>query len=288
MVDHLVQMQQWMRLPRFSDNVDRDSILAHMRRNCENDRNIINKAFHLKSTGDVCVMLLHGWTSTPYEMRVLGKELHEQGIAVDAPLLSGHGTRPQDLENVTWDQWVADADRAYKRLRRQYARVYVGGMSMGGNLALHVAQRNPDACGVILMSTPYRMRFQTAGMMVAYITKRFFSYKKKYYPRWAQKQASITQIISYQKYPINSAFEAYEAIRNSFDSIEQVRQPAFLIQSTSDHIVARNSIDKIYRAIGSRHKEMRLIKHASHNFMGNGAHEDVFQDVVRFVLKREC
>lgn len=235
----------------------------------------------------MCVMLVHGWTSTPYEMRVLGKELNAQGIAVDAPLLSGHGTRPQDLENVTWEQWVADVDRAYKRLRKQYTRVYVGGMSMGGNLALHVAQKNPDVCGIILMSTPYRMRFQTVGMMIAYITKRFISYKKKYYPRWTKTQASITQLISYQKYPINSAFEAYLAIRNSFQHIEQVKQPAFLIQSTSDHLVARSSIDKIYRRIGSPHKDMRLIKRASHNFMGNGAHKDVFQDVVQFVLNSE-
>lgn len=287
MTEHFLRLQKWIPWTRLPVQASQYALPEQMRRDCENDRTIINKPFHLKGDGDVCVMLVHGWTSTPYEMRVLGSELNEQGIAVDAPLLSGHGTRPQDLENITWDRWVADVDRAYKRLRKQYARVYVGGMSMGGNLALHVAKNNPDVCGVILMSTPYRMRFQTVGMTLAYVTKRFISYKKKYYPRWLQSQASITQLISYQKYPISSAFEAHVAIRRSFDDVNRVQQPVFLIQSTSDHLVARNSIAKIYKKIGSQRKEMRLIKHASHNFMGNGAHKDVFQDVVRFVLDGE-
>lgn len=284
---HALQLHKLGKIAQSSRVALRCSVPAQMRAACDRDRNIINRPFHLKGGGDVCVMLVHGWTSTPYEMRVLGRELNQCGIAVDAPLLSGHGTRPQDLENVTWDQWVDDVNRAYCRLRKQYARVYVGGMSMGGNLALHVAKTNPDVCGIILMSTPYRMRFQTLGVMAAYVTKRFVSYKKKYYPRWTQSQASITQLISYQRYPISSAFEAYTAIRTSFDGIDRVVQPTFLIQSTHDHLVSRSSIDKIYDKIGSQRKEKRMIRYASHNFMGNGAHRDVFRDVVRFVRSGE-
>lgn len=253
----------------------------------QEDIGLINKPFHFKGDKDVCVMLIHGWTSTPYEMRVLGEELQSEGIAVDAPLLSGHGTRPQDLESVTWTQWVDDVDRAFKRLRKQYARVYVGGMSMGGNLALHVAKRNADVSGLILMSTPYKMRYEKVGIMMAHMTKWMFSYKKKYYPRGIQAQPSITQLISYQKYPISSAFEAYATIKNSLEDIDQVTQPVFLIQPAHDHLVARESIHKIYSKIGSHKKEKRLIKKASHNFMGNGKHKDVFQDVVRFVSENE-
>lgn len=251
------------------------------------DINVVNKPFHFKGESDVCVMLIHGWTSTPYEMRILGEELQAEGIAVDAPLLSGHGTRPQDLENVTWEQWVDDVDRAYKRLRRQYRRVYVGGMSMGGNLALHVAKKNPDVSGLILMSTPYKMRYEKITIMVAHMTKWIFSYKKKYYPRGIQAQPSITQLIAYQKYPISSAFEAYTTIKNSLKGIELISQPVFLIQPAHDHLVARESIHKIYNKIGSTVKEKRLIRRASHNFMGNGKHRDVFRDVVPFVTENE-
>lgn len=278
MTEHILKLQNVAKRRRIPDK---------MLQRYHEDINVINKPFHFKGDRDVCVMLIHGWTSTPYEMRILGEELQAEGIAVDAPLLSGHGTRPQDLENVTWEQWVDDVNKAYARLRKQYARVYVGGMSMGGNLALHVAKNNEDVSGLILMSTPYKMRYEKLGILMAHMTQWIFSYKKKYYPRGIQAQPSITQLISYQKYPISSAFEAYTTIKNSLKDIERITQPVFLIQPAHDHLVARESIHKIYNKLGSQIKEKRLIKKASHNFMGNGKHKDVFQDVVHFVKRSE-
>ncbi len=256
---------------------------SNMRERVLTDAHIINKPFHLKGDNGICVILVHGWTSTPYEMRVLGEQLHREGFAVDAPLLSGHGICPNALENVMWKQWVDDVERAYERVKKQYKKVYIGGMSMGGNLALHVASHKSDVDGVILMSTPYDMRFEKIGICTARITSKFTKYKKKYYPRVLQARPSITQLISYQQYPISSAFEAYKAIKGSLRHLENITQPVFIVQPERDHIVSYNSIHKFYKRLGSEKKEKRYVKKASHNFMGNGDHIDVFQDVVNFV-----
>ncbi len=247
------------------------------------DINIINKPFHLKGTSDTCVVLVHGWTSTPYEMRVLGRQLNKEGFGVDAPLLSGHGTKPESLENVTWEQWKEDVKRACKRVKKQYKKVYVGGMSIGGSLSLHVAANNADVDGLILMSTPYKMKYEKLGICIAYTTRKFINYKKKYYPRLLNPEPSITQLISYQRYPINSAFEAFDAIKQSHKKLHKLTQPTFLIQPQRDHLIAKNSVFEIYNRLSSDKKEIRLIKKASHNFMGNGKHKQVFDDVVKFV-----
>ncbi len=247
------------------------------------DLNIVNKPFHLKGTSDTCVVLVHGWTSTPYEMRVLGSQLNAEGFAVDAPLLSGHGTRPEHLEHVTWEQWEKDVEKAYKRVKKQYKKVYIGGMSMGGNLALHVAANNADVDGLILMSTPYTMKHEKAGLCAARVMNKFTSYKKKYYPRILNPQPSITQLISYQRYPISSAFEAFDVIKQSHEKLPDITQPTFLIQPERDHLVSRSSIYDIYGRIASEKKEIRVIQKASHNFMGNGKHREVFDSVVDFV-----
>lgn len=261
----------------------RKDVPIEMRSRYNNELNIINKSFHFKGTNDTCVILVHGWTSTPYEMRVLGEQLNGEGFGVDAPLLSGHGTKPELLEHVTWHDWVKDIDRAYNRVKKQYKKVYIGGMSMGGNLALHVAERNPQVDGVILMSTPYNMRFEKFGFCAARVTQQFIQYKRKYYPRLWKAQPSITQLISYQYYPISSAFEAFKAIKNSLTYLENIKQPIFVIQPEHDHLVSRKSVQKFYNKVGSTKKEIRYIKEANHNFMGNGQHMDVFQDVVNFV-----
>jgi len=249
------------------------------------EQNIINKPFHLKGTCDTCVILVHGWSSTPYEMRVLGEQLNSEGLGVDAPILSGHGSRPEHLENVTWDQWVCDIEKTYKRIKKQYSKVYIGGMSIGGTLALHVAAKNKDVDGIILMSTPYRLRYEKVGVAIAQLMLKFTKYKRKTYSRLWNKQPSITQLISYQRYPISSAFEVLEAIRQSHEKLGDITQPIFLIQPEKDNLVARDSINNIYKKINSSKKEMRIIKKASHNFMGNGEHSDVFESVVDFVKK---
>ena len=247
------------------------------------DLNIVNKPFHFKGTCDTCVILVHGWTSTPYEMRVLGEQLNKEGFAVDAPLLSGHGTRPEHLEHVQWEQWEKDVEKAYERVKKQYNRVYLGGMSLGGNLSLHVAAKNKDIDGLILMSTPYRMKYEKIGEFVAHSTHKFVSYKKKYYPRMWNARPSITQLISYQRYPMSSAFEAFEAIKKSHEKLSSVKQPIFLVQPKKDHIVSSGSAEEIYKRVQSDKKEIRLIEKASHNFMGNGEHAEVFDSVIDFI-----
>ena len=44
--------------------------------------------FEGSSTG---VLLLHGLTATPVEVRLIGQYLHERGYTVSGPLLPGHG-----------------------------------------------------------------------------------------------------------------------------------------------------------------------------------------------------
>ncbi|MEN8252142.1 MAG: alpha/beta fold hydrolase [Patescibacteria group bacterium] len=252
---------------------------------CESDVNIINRSFHMKGACDTCVILVHGWTSTPYEMRVLGEKLNSQGLAVDAPLLSGHGTKPEHLENISWEQWVDDVEKAYNRVKKQYKKVYIGGMSVGGTLSALVAEKNPDLDGLILMGTPYKMKHEKVGFVTVSTVNKFKKYKKKYYPKFTDAQPSITQLISYQRYPITSALEAFKAIKNSHNSFEKITQPTFLIQAEKDHLVAKNSIYQIYKKINSQKKEMCVLQNASHNFMGNNEYGNVFDNVISFVNK---
>ncbi|PID51976.1 MAG: hypothetical protein CR972_04230 [Candidatus Moraniibacteriota bacterium] len=261
----------------------RKEVPVEMRDRYNDEINIINKSFHFKGTNDTCVILVHGWTSTPYEMRILGEQLNREGFGVDAPMLSGHGINPQAMEKVVWTEWMNDVIRAYERVKKQYKKVYIGGMSMGGNLALLVASKKKDVNGVILMSTPYDMRFEKLGICIARVTSKFTKYKRKYYPRLGKAQPSITQLISYQYYPLSSVFEAYKAIKKSLNDLEKITQPVFIVQPEHDHLVSHKSVEKFYNRISSKKKEKRYVKRASHNFMGNGEHKDVFQDVVDFV-----
>jgi carboxylesterase len=108
--------------------------------------------------GPVGVLMLHGFTATPLEMRAAGERLHALGYSVLAPLLPGHGTRPADLNQVHWQDWVAAADAEFLRLRENCAHVFILGESMGAVAALYLATLRPEASGVLAFSPAVRVR----------------------------------------------------------------------------------------------------------------------------------
>ena len=57
--------------------------------------------------GPVGVLLMHGFTGSPPEMRRLGDSLYGEGLTVSAPLLPGHGTTTDECNSVRWQQWTA-------------------------------------------------------------------------------------------------------------------------------------------------------------------------------------
>ncbi|NED80030.1 alpha/beta fold hydrolase, partial [Streptomyces sp. SID11233] len=66
----------------------------------------------------------------------------------------GHGTRWQDLQVTGWEDWYAEVDRAFAELRERCATVFVAGLSMGGALALRLAERRGDAVAGLVLVNP--------------------------------------------------------------------------------------------------------------------------------------
>jgi hypothetical protein len=88
--------------------------------------------------GPVGLLLVHGFTGSPGEVRPTAEELHRRGLTIHAPLLPGHGTTPQDLNTRLWQEWADAVTEAYERLRGRCEVAFLGGLSMGSLLSLLV------------------------------------------------------------------------------------------------------------------------------------------------------
>ncbi len=247
------------------------------------ERNLANQPFYFEGNNNKAVLLIHGWTSVPYEVRRLGKYLNENGYTVSGPMLSGHGTVPKDLENIKWTDWLEDVRNEYLKLKKNHEKVYVTGTSIGGNLAVMLASKYPEISGLILMATPYKIRLENSSLFFAKILGLFKKYSKKFYPPTFGVATTVTRIISYQTYPVASALETFNLVKVSRKYFSKITQPCFLIQSTSDHIAARGNLEKIYAIIGSKIKKKKYIKRAYHTFISDVKNEDVFQDILNFL-----
>jgi carboxylesterase len=249
----------------------------------EREKEFLNKPFFFEGTNGKGVLLIHGWTTTPYELRRLGKYLNETGYTIYAPLLRGHGTVPKDLENVKWGDWLEDVEKAYERLKKNCKKIYIGGTSIGSCLTIMLAKKHPEISGIILMATPYKIRFEKILVAYAKIWIRIKKYNKKHYPPTFGGANTITRLISYQTYALSSALETFQLVQETRKNIPFINQPAFLIQSLSDHIVTKDSLEKIYNLLGSKIKKKRYIERAYHTFISDIKGESVFKDILSFL-----
>lgn len=99
------------------------------------------------------ILLIHGFTGSPAAWRPLAEVFAGQGYAVRVPLLAGHGTNWRTANRTSWRDWYADVVTAFDQLRAGGRPVVVAGLSMGGALALRLAQeRGPQLAGVVLVN----------------------------------------------------------------------------------------------------------------------------------------
>lgn len=249
------------------------------------EHGFLKEPFYFPGTNGKAVLLIHGWTSVPYELRRLGKYLNENGYTVFGPMLRGHGTISKDLENIRWEDWMCDANKAYEELAKNHQDIYVAGTSIGANLTVMLAKNKQKISGIILMAMPYKVRLERLGEIILKFFNIFIKYGRKFYPPFFGSPRLITRRISYRTYPIKSVLEVAKLIKISRQEIPKITQPCFVMQSSSDVVVSGNSLEKIYEKINSKVKEKKYIHKAYHTFISDIRNEHIFEDILQFIEK---
>ena len=100
-------------------------------------------------TCDHAVLLLHGLSSSPLELRFLARLLADEGFVTHTPELPGYsaGTGHQPME-----QWISAAVAEFDKLAARHRHVSVCGLSMGATLAAALAHERPAARALLLLS----------------------------------------------------------------------------------------------------------------------------------------
>jgi len=94
--------------------------------------------------GRAGVLLIHGLTGTPAEMRLVGKGLSRAGFSVYGMQLAGHCGDVDDLLKTGWRDWYASVEAAAEKFRHEVDHLFVAGLSMGAVLALKLAAERPE------------------------------------------------------------------------------------------------------------------------------------------------
>src|SRR4051794_35945966 len=104
--------------------------------------------------GPIGAVLCHGLTGMPGSLRAWAEALAADGLTVRLPRLPGHGTSWKDANGTTWQDWYAELERQFDEVRSRCEHTFVMGLSMGGTLALRLAERRGDDISGVVVVNP--------------------------------------------------------------------------------------------------------------------------------------
>jgi carboxylesterase len=197
--------------------------------------------------GDVGVVLCHGFTGSPQSLRPWAEALARAGYTVRLPLLPGHGTTWQDMNRTSWRDWYEEVDRAFTELRGRCSAVFVAGLSMGGALALRLAeQHGADVAGIMLVNPAVHIRDRR--LLALPVLRRITPSQP---PIGGDiKKPGVTEL-AYDRLPLHALASSLQLYADVTANLGRVDQPLLLLHSAVDHIVAPSNSAAILAAVSS-------------------------------------
>ncbi len=180
------------------------------------------------------VLLLHGYTATPQQLRTWAMAFAQAGFAVEVPLLPGHGTVPDELVDTDWSDYVRAADASYRKLAMRHQRVFVGGLCTGGNIAAWLAIHHPaTTSGLMVINGHFKSKAPRGGTVESLrdllkTGKQFFMWPT---PPKQVEDPQAPAILAYNKIPIAPMLSLGTARVELCQHLSEIRCPVLVFAS---------------------------------------------------------
>lgn len=207
-----------------------------------------NRSFLIRNDNAVDpagILLVHGFTGTPWEMRDIGIALAGRFRYVLGIRLPGHGTSAEDLALRKYEEWAGAVQEGYNILKRDCDAVVGVGLSTGALLLLHGNRKIPWT-GLVLLSPYLKLRHLLAPL--AFILRHFIKYNRR------PADLEVTPYY-YLNRPVAAVHQINRLVRAVRKRLAEVRVPTLVASAAGDITINSKSAIVLYNRIGSTRKE---------------------------------
>lgn len=229
---------------------------------------MIDRSFELGGEGRKGVLLIHGLTGAPSEMRPVAKRLNRAGFTISAPQLAGHGENEAALLRTSWRDWLTSVRAAYQRLAKQVDEVYVAGICAGGALGLALCAEIPEIRAAAAYSMTFEYdgwnmpRFAVAAPVIQFVANlplvRRLSWEETY--PYGLKDRRLRELASrapdtliegsIDRLPLGALYEMYQLARHVERVGGHIRTPTLIVHAREDDMAHLRNAHRLRDALG--------------------------------------
>jgi carboxylesterase len=253
------------------------------------------------------VLLSHGITGAPAEMKPLVRKLAAAGFAVSCPALAGHCSTLRDLKQTRWTDWYASLEAALQELRERCNRVFVSGLSMGALMALKLAADHPDSVnGVATLSATFfydgwnvpqfRQRFLLPIALYTPIRYLYSWHEPAPYgikddrlrniisAVYASDEAQMPATYGYSEFPGVTIRETFRLINAVKRDLRRITAPLLIVHATEDDMATLENARFLASQVASKDVHTYFVDDTYHVLTLDRRKHDVAQRVTEFFL----
>jgi carboxylesterase len=214
-------------------------------------------------------------------MRPWAEYLAAAGLTVRLPRLPGHGTRWQDLNATRWPDWYAQAERGLTELSGRCPDVFVMGLSMGGTLALRLAEEHPGEVSGLVLVNPSLTTEDKRARLLPLLSRVLPSM-----PPIGNdiKKPGVTEL-AYDRLPLRAAASLSRLWEQVRADLASVVAPLLLLRSATDHVVEPVNGRILLAGVSSAVAEERILPDSYHVATLDNDAETIFLESLAFVRR---
>lgn len=261
----------------------------HLRKARPSRKDSYDEGFVLKGENGSSVVLIHGLTGTPGEMRFLANYLNKKGYTAICPRLANHGEDLSVLKHTRWQEFyrsVRDSGPVTEALRGG-GPVFAAGLSMGALLALVLADELKERISAVtcLAPTLFYDGWNTPGakyfMPLACTPLKHFFYFREEAPYGIRNEAIQNRIHKYYSgasldsmdnvaqygypfYPVTQLYQLQLLVKYLSKRLSRIKAPVQTIQAKDDDMTSIKNSKYIYDRVRSPLKEMVFLYNSYH------------------------
>ncbi len=221
------------------------------------------------------ILLIHGYTATTAEVRPIAEKLHAAGFTTIAPLLPGHGTHPDALNQTSWKDWLEKVERTYQTLKAEHDPIFVIAESMGTLLAIALAAKHPEIAGLMLFAPAIEIK----GLWRARLLAPFVKHIKK-----TGKDDGLPWK-GYTVYPVKGSIALLKLQAHARKHLSDIHLPTWVFTGEHDHTIDPDSAECILKNISSNQKAHIHLTESAHCILLDRELDQVFKYTLDFIRK---